>query len=111
MTASLRRHRAALYTYSDSGSNGEISATYTLAGTWWASKAMPNGREVTTGMKPEHRVDAILGFSSHAPVAVDSLVLLESVQYLVRAILDRDHGRDDVQVYAEKSLDTFTLVP
>lgn len=117
MSVSLRRHRALVYTYSDGGIGGEIAPTYTRSasgaadGAWWASKANPSGHEVTTGMQPDHRVDAVLTFSSAAPVAEDSLVVIDGVQYLVRAVLTRDHGRDTLQVYAEKSMATFTVAP
>jgi hypothetical protein len=116
MSVSLRRHRAQVYAYTDAGANGETAPAYVRSvsgasdGAWWASKALPTGKEVTTGMQADHRVDAVLTFSSACPVAVDSLVVLGSDQYLVRAVLPRDHGRDTQQVYAERAEDGgFTL--
>jgi hypothetical protein len=109
VSASLRKFRAFVYDYDDTGTAGEMASTYQLHassaadGAWWCSKAQPTGREVTTGMRPEHRVDAVLGFSAYAPVTENGAVVVDSVQYLVRAILARDYGRDEVQVYAEKA--------
>lgn len=111
MSASLRRHRAFVYDYTDAGTGGETAPTYVLNssdaadGAWWCSKAVPSGRENTTGMKPEHRLDAVLTFSASAPVTDDSAIVVDSVEYLVGAIMARDHGRDELQVYATKSQD------
>lgn len=111
VSASLRKFRALIYDYHDTGTGGEIVSTYLLHSSgaidhaWWCSRANPTGREVTTGMQAQHRLDAILGFSAYAPVEEDSAIVVEGVEYLVRAILDRDYGRDEVQVYAEEQQD------
>lgn len=109
MSISLRKFRALLFDYRDAGSEGDVDSTYELVTSgdsddaWWASKAAPTGREVTTGMQADHRVDAVLGFAAEAPVTEDGAVVIESTEYLVRAVLPRDYGRDEVQVYAERA--------
>lgn len=111
MSASLRKFRALIYDYSDTGTGGEMVATYSLISSgesddaWWCARANPTGHEVTTGMQPQHRLDAILNFSAYAPIEVDSAVVVDEVEYLVRAILARDYGRDELQVYAERQQD------
>ena len=115
MSASLRRFRAGLYVYSDAGASGVMDSTYTKSasmdtdGDWWCAKAQPSGRESTLVRAPEHRVDAVFSFAAEAPVDQDMLLVVDGVQYLVRAVLSRDYGRDEVQVLAEKCLEDFDL--
>jgi hypothetical protein len=109
VSISLRKFRALVGTYRDAGTTGQVTANYVRQSSgdadhmWWVSKAQPTGREVTTGMKAEHRLDAVLGFAAVAPVTEDGAVQIDSVDYLVRAMLDRDYGRDEVQVYVERA--------
>lgn len=116
MSVGLRRFRALVYVYTDAGTGGETAPTYVLSASgaadsaWWVSKALPTGRENTTGMKPEHRIDAVLEFSAAAPVTENGAIVIDNVEYLVRAILPREHGRAALQVYAERSQDGLTLV-
>lgn len=103
-----RKFRALVLEYHDAGSAGAIDSTYLVKASsasdqkWWCAKVQPTGREVTTGMQPDHRVDMVLAFSAHAPVAVDDAILVDGGSYVVRAVLDRDYGHDEVQVYAER---------
>ena len=98
---------AIIATYSDTGSDGAVIATYTKSaspdthGLWWCSKGVPTGHETTTGMKADERIDVVLGFAAEAPVDRDTLVEIEARQYMVRSVLERDYGRDEVQVLAE----------
>lgn len=114
MALSQRKFRAKLYDYVDAGTLGEVASTYELVTSgdsddaWWASKANPTGRETTLGMQAEHSFDAVLGFAAEAPVTEDGAVVIEDVEYLVRAILPRDYGRDDVQVLAERAANVLT---
>lgn len=116
MSASLRKFRALLYDYVDMGTPGSMDSQYQLTSSgavddaWWCSKAQPTGREVTTGMQPDHHVDAVFGFSAYAPVTEDGAIVVDGVQYLVRAILARDYGRDEVQVYAERAVETLVTL-
>jgi hypothetical protein len=109
MSISLRKFRAKLYDYADAGTGGEVNATYELHTSgasddaYWASVSQPEGEEVTTGMKAEHRVDAIIGLSGAAPVTENGAVVVDSVEYLVRAILAKQYGTDEWQVKAERS--------
>lgn len=113
MSASHRKFRALIYAYVDEGTAGEMASAYLLQSSgqadeaWWCSRGMPTGLEVTTAMAPEHRVDAVLGFSAYAPVDDHSAVIVDGVSYLVRAILARDYGRDDLQVLAERAQETL----
>lgn len=115
MALSQRKFRATLYDYVDAGTGGEVDSTYELVTSgddddaWWASKANPTGRETTLGMQAEQRFDAVLGFAAEAPVTEDGAVVIESVEYLVRAILPRDYGRDDIQVLAERAANVLAL--
>jgi hypothetical protein len=72
---------------------------------WWCSRTAPTGREVTTGMQPDHRVDAVFGFDAAVPVAVDDAIHCDGVSYVARAVLPRDYGRDEVQVLAERTVE------
>ena len=69
-------------TYVDAGTAGEPDSAYQVVSSgdaddmWWCSKSAPTGREVTTGMQAEHRVDAVFGFAAEAPVHVDGAILL-----------------------------------
>lgn len=116
MSISQRTFRAAVYAMTDGGSGGVVTSTYTRANStdadrlWWCSRSVPTGREVAVGMRPEHRIDAVFGFAAAVTLTNDGLLVCDGSQYLIRAILDRDYGRDEVQVLAEKSLDTFSLV-
>ena len=107
MPVSLRKFRAIVATYTDTGSDGVVSSTYTKSassdsdGLWWCAKGVPSGRETTTGMKADERIDAVLEFSAQAPVQRDCLVEIDSQQYMVRSVLRRDYGRDELQVLAE----------
>lgn len=94
-------------TYTDGGSDGVVSSTYTKSasadsdGLWWCAKGLPSGRENTIGMKADERIDAVLEFSAEAPVARDCLVEISGTQYMVRSVLRRDYGCDELQVLAE----------
>lgn len=109
MSISHRKFRATIFDYEDAGTNGELDSTYELVTSgdgddaWWASRGQPTGRETTIGMKADHRVDAELGFSAVVPVTEDGAVVVDGVEYLVRAILARDNGRDEVQVLVERT--------
>jgi hypothetical protein len=117
VSVSLRKFRAYVYDYSDTGTDGEIVPTYLLHasgaadGAWWCARAVPTGREVTTGMAADHRIDSVLNFSAHAPINDDSLVIVDGVSYFVRAILARDYGRDELEAWVERAPDGADLDP
>jgi hypothetical protein len=108
VSVSLRRFRALVLEYHDAGSAGSVDSTYLVKSSgasddmWWCARLNVTGREVTTGMQPDHRVDAVFGFAAEVPVAVDDAILCDGESYLVRAVLKRDYGRDELQVYAER---------
>lgn len=112
MPISLRTHRAKLFEYHDGGTEGSVDSTYLVIASsaaderWWCSKLDTSGHEVTTGMQPDHRVNAVFVFSKHAPlespdgfnVGIDC----DGASYLIRSIMPRDYGHDEVQVEAER---------
>lgn len=110
MSVSLRSRRAKLFDFVDAGTEGEVDSAYALVTSgdaddmWWCSKAQPTGREVTTGMQAEHRVDAVFGFHAEAPVTINGAIHCEGESFLVRAILPRDYGTDEIQVFAERQV-------
>jgi hypothetical protein len=69
----LRKFRAAVYFYSASTTGGITTSTRTRQlsgdedGLWWVSRGTPTGHEPTVGMKPEERMDSILGLLYAAP--------------------------------------------
>lgn len=106
-----------MYAYTDSGSGGVVTSTYTRVNStaadrlWWCSRGVPTGFEPTVGMRPEERVDAVLGFAGEVTgVTRDSLVLIGTTQYMVRSVLPRDYGTDEIQALCENvSGQTFDL--
>ena len=120
MSASLRKFRALVghYTDASTGTGDEAGIEYPTFvvdsssdddGQWWCAKAQPTGREATVGMKPEWRIDAVFNFSAFAPVVEGGLVLVDGMAYHARAVLARDYGRDEVQVYGERDQDSMPL--
>jgi hypothetical protein len=114
----LRKFRAAVYFYSASTTGGITTSTRTRQlsgdedGLWWVSRGTPTGNEPTVGMKPEERMDSILGLLAEVPVNRDSVIVLdgESVQYRVLTVLPRDYGRDEHQCPCQVvPADTYTL--
>ena len=116
MSISLRKFRALVLAYADAGSDGVPDSTYTVVDSgdedqlWWCSRIAPSGREVTTGMQPDHRIDAVFGFAAECPIAADGALVCDGESYQVRAVLTRDYGRDEVQVYAERVVE-LALTP
>lgn len=111
MSISLRTRRALVMAHVDAGTAGEVDTAYQVVTSgdadqaWWCSVSVPTGREVTTGMQPDHRVDAVIGFAEACPVAEDYALLIGADAYVVRAVLPRDYGRDEVQVLAERQME------
>lgn len=108
MSVSLRRFRAIVALYSDTGTDGAVNSTYTKSpstdpdGLWWCSRNAASGRENTVGMKADERIDEVIGFAAEVPVDRDALVSIDGVQFWVRSVLPRDYGRNEVQVLAER---------
>jgi hypothetical protein len=108
MSVSLRRFRALVLQYEDVGSGGELDSAFLIRDSgasdksWWCARAAPTGREITIGMKPEHRIDAVFGFAAEVPVGILDGIICGGVSYRVRAVLPRDTGVDETQVYAER---------
>jgi hypothetical protein len=115
VSASLRKFLASVYTYSDAGSGGLMSSRYVKSassdahGDWWCARAQPSARELTIAAAAGHRLDAVFNFAAHAPVSENGAIVCDSVQYLVRAVMERDYGRDEVQVLAERAVESLTL--
>lgn len=117
MSISSRRYRVGIYHQTDTGSGGIPKKTWTRQNStaadrlWWASRAVPSGRETVVGARPEHRLDAEFLFpKSTSAVTNDALIVSAGVQYHVRAIKPRDHGTNELLVECEKSQETYPLV-
>lgn len=117
MSAAQRTKRAALYAYSDSGSNGLAVPTYTKTpssatdGCWWASRAVPSGRDVAIAAQAERVVDAVLGFAAEAPVTATGLVQIDGQLYRITALLPRVNGTAEWQCHAVRADQAqYTLV-
>lgn len=99
----LRKHRAAVYFYSSSTSGGVTTSTRTRQlsddedGLWWVSRGVPTGNEPTVGMKPEERIDSVIGMLGDVPINRDSIIVIGTSQYRVLAVLPRDNARDEHQ--------------
>jgi hypothetical protein len=117
MSISLRSHRALVYEYHDAGTEGEMDSTYLVRSSgddddaWWCSVAVPTGHEVTVGMKADHRVDSVLGFAAECPIDVHDAVVVDGASYLVRAVLPRNYGTNEVQVFAERNVNLNLTTP
>lgn len=108
MPISLRTHRALLFEYHDAGSEGSVDSTYLVVASsaadekWWCSKINPSGSERTIGMQPDHHVDAVFVFDAHTPVTNDGALLCDGESFAIRAVLPRDYGHAEIEVYAER---------
>lgn len=119
MSISQRKFRVDLYDFVRGGgtSNGRVASQYrrvassSTSGKWWAAKTNPSGREATSGMKAEHRLDVIFTLSARAPVTEAGLIALDGTFYYVRWMGERDYGHDEVQVYGERVERTPVIVP
>lgn len=117
MSVSQRKFRAAVYAYTDAGTGGDVTSTYTRVNStdtdrlWWCSWGVPTGFEPTVGMRPEERVDAVIGFHAEVTgVNRDSLILIGTTQFMVRSVLPRKYGTDEIQCLCENvSGQTFSL--
>jgi hypothetical protein len=47
----------------------------------------------------------VFGFAAAVPVTSDDAIICDGASYLVRAVLERDYGRDELQVYAERTVE------
>lgn len=118
MSPGLRKHRAAVYFYSSTTTGGVTTSTRTRQlsgdadGNWWVSRGTPNGDEPTVGMKPEERIDSVVGALTEVPVNRDSVLVLDGDprQYRVLSVLPRDQGRDEWQALCQiVPAQTYTL--
>lgn len=117
MPISLRTHRAKLFEYHDAGSEGSVDSTYLVIASsnaderWFCSKQNPSGHEVTTGMQPDHRVDAVFVFNKHVPVVPDCAIECDGESFVVRSVLPRDYGHDEIEVYCERIVELVLTPP
>lgn len=114
MSISQRKFQALIGSYRDNGSSGGVDEAYVRQSSgdpdhlWWCARSNPTGRENTTGMKAEHRVDAVFEFAAAAPVTENGAIQEGGVDYLVRAVLPRQYGVDARQVLAERAPSALT---
>jgi hypothetical protein len=121
MSISLRKHRAAIFWYLDSGEDGRSTPRWVKQvnpkksdGNWFCSRSFPDGHEVTVGAKPEYRVEGKLGFSVAAPVIAEkgvAILMVDTQQiYIVQTVLPRELGQYEQQVYVRLSVDSIKQV-
>lgn len=109
MPISQRKFRALVFEYRDAGSAGQVDSTYLLKSSgdaddmWWCSRSEVGGQEVTTGMQPDHRVDAVFGFAAACSLAVNDAIYCQGASYQVRAILPKEYGTNENQVLVERT--------
>jgi hypothetical protein len=107
LAISLRTRRALVLEYHDAGTAGAVDSTYLVRASsaademWWCSKNDVSGREITTGMQSDHRVDAVFVFAAECPVAVDDAIVCDG-SYKVHAIMARQYGHAELEVLAER---------
>jgi hypothetical protein len=100
VSISHRDQRGRVYGYSDVGTGGLMDSKYTFLYERWCRKEPPSGKEVTTGLKAEHRIDAVWSFDDHVVIPENGALKINGEVYLVRAVMPRRVARE-VQVYAE----------
>lgn len=116
MPLSLRNHRALVLAYADVGTQGVLDSGYRVRDSgaadkmWWCMRMPTSGREVTTGMQPDHRIDQAFEFAFHCPVTVDDVILCEGESFTVRVVKHHDYGTDVKLVGAERTVES-ALVP
>jgi hypothetical protein len=94
MSIATRDQRVRLYTYSDAGSNGIVSSTYTFSVERWARKESPTGREVLLAEASQYKTDAVFTFGDEVAVPSRGLLKHGDTYYEVRGILPRRATRE-----------------
>lgn len=109
MAASLRTHRALVFSYSATSPDGYVVETYTREDSaaddaaWWCSRGLPTGREYQVGGQMAEAADVVLGFADYVPVTQRGLVQIGADVYRVLAVLPRENGHADVQALAVRA--------
>lgn len=86
-----RTEQVQLYTYSEAGSGGVVSSTYTLTAAVWASFRLGSERgvvEVNVAEAAQHERTAIFGFHERTAINVDMVLVINGAAYLVTGIPD-----------------------
>jgi hypothetical protein len=108
VSAALRTHRVRFYAHEATHEDGHEVVRYRLTPSakpdraWWASIAVPTGRELGIGAQADRQVDAVFGVA--VGVLVDPHGLVRDVAgqlYRIVAVLPRRHGVDERQILAE----------
>lgn len=94
MSLSLRNKRGALYAYADSGSDGIVSSSYGLMGTYWVGLEQTSGMEETLGSGAEHKIQATIVFADDVTVPFDSIVTIDGKDYKTGTVLARPRARE-----------------
>lgn len=91
MSTGLRDTRIRIYSYSDVGSGGFVSETYTYVAERWGRVEAPGGRESTISAQAGHTVDAVIALGPDALVTRDGAVkdMRTGQFYKVTAVMPR----------------------
>jgi hypothetical protein len=80
-----------LYSYSDAGSGGIVSSTYTLVAAVWASFTPGATSERNVAEVAQHEAQATFGFHERTSVTVDMVIVINSAAYRVTGIDPRGY--------------------
>ena len=86
-----RTEQVEIYTYTDAGSDGVASSTYTLTAAVWASFKLGAERGVVernVADAAQHERTAIFGFHERTVVNVDMVLVINGAAYVVTGIPD-----------------------
>jgi hypothetical protein len=109
MSISSRNRRAIVYPYAPTSDGGFVTPAYGPArGTYFARVSPVTGEEHTVGAEAEHIERMVFEFSDAVTIALDDLVVENSVQWKVESVTLRRASRTKV-VHAFRTDDAPTL--
>lgn len=94
MSVGLRSQRARIYTYSDTGTNGEPNSTYTFVAERWCRKGKLKASEGTVGAQAQHDATAVLIFADEVTVTRDGVVKHNGRFFKVESIEELTETRE-----------------
>lgn len=94
MSASLCDQRVRIFTYSDTGTNGEPDSTYTFAAERWGRLEAAAAREGTTGAQAQHQAEVVVLFADEVTVTRDGALKVAGRFYKIDSIEPRRTTRE-----------------
>jgi hypothetical protein len=89
VSVGLRNQRVRIYTYSDAGSDGFMTSTYTFSIERWGRFEVPSATESTLGGKADQKLNGQVALHKEAIVGIHDLLIVDDVQYKVVGIKPR----------------------